>query len=943
VVHPPESALAALVADALNPDERRQLFRHLEECARCGQQVIELGGTLGPTRPLRVPVEGAEAPEAAPPAKEEVEPGPDPAATRASPAPPLQTSPEVAVPEARIGRYQLLRHVASGGMGSVYAAYDPELDRRVALKLLRRSRENRGDLELRLQREAKAMARLAHPNVVTVHDVGIYEGRVFLAMEYVDGGSLKDWLKAERRTWQQIRDAFVEAARGLAAAHQVGLVHRDFKPDNVLLGADGRVKVADFGLARGLGESAMEVLQNLATRAPSPTPTPSPFPSPWANDALDATLTASGVVLGTLSYMAPEQIRAQPTDGRTDQFAFGVALYAALHGVRPFPDKDARARLDLIERGELRPPRPGHTAPEWLGQVVLRMLRASPSERYGSMDEVLSELQRDKRRARLGPRAAAAIGALALVAVAVPAVAIRNQSLCRGAERQLEGVWDDSRKAQVRAALGADGEMFQRASVVLDRYAQDWAAERQEACAAARIRRDQTEAVLALRTGCLDLRLKELRHLVALLGAADAKLAGQAVDAALGLSSVRSCGDTTMLTSVVPPPDDPALRGAVDLRFGQLAEANALRLAGRYQEALGRAEAAVGSAEARRYRPLLAEALYLEGMVEERMGRAAGAEAALVAAMAAADVGRADLLRARVASELVYRTAMSSRFQEGRRWAALAEAALERTGGSPEYEGALSSNVGTLARAEGKLEEARDAYERAVKLLEHERGPEHPSTLIARANLANVYVDLQQPARAEPILEEAIAAIGRLRGAGHPTLVNALSSLTRARLRLGAPERALASAERALQIARAAHGDRHLRVASSLEWKATVLQELRQDAEALSLYRESLAIKQELLPPEDPQRAYAHDGIGQALLALGRAADAVPELETALKLRGPLPAERAETEFALARALWAAGKDRRRALELADRARADYAAGGQQDRVGEVERWRQQR
>jgi tetratricopeptide (TPR) repeat protein len=456
------------------------------------------------------------------------------------------------------------------------------------------------------------------------------------------------------------------------------------------------------------------------------------------------------------------------------------------------------------------------------------------------------------------------------------------------------------------------------------------------------IRRDQTEAVLALRTGCLDLRLKELRHLVVLLGTADTRLARQAADAAMGLTSVRSCRDTTALTSVVPVPDDPALREAVGQRFGLLAEANALRLAGKYQQALEVAEAAVGSPEAQKHRPLLAEALYLEGLLEERMSRQAESEAALVAAMAAADTGRADVLRARAASMLVSQAALSSRFLEGRRWATLAAAALERIGGNPEYEGGLSNHLGTLARAEGKLEEARDAYERAAKLLEHELGPDHSSALIARANLANVYIDLHLPAKAEPILEEAIAAIGRVRGAEHPALVNPLQSLTRVHLQLGAPERALASSERALKIARAAYGDQHLRVAGILEWKATALQELRRDAEALALYRESLAIKQKLLPPGDPERSYAHDGIGQALVALGRAAEAIPELETALSLRGPLPGERADTEFGLARALWAAGKDRRRALELADRARASYAAAHRKDRVEEVERWRQQ-
>jgi len=857
------------------------------------------------------------------------EKAPDPSAAAEVTAPWLSALPDLEVAEARIGRYQLLQHVASGGMGSVYAAYDPELDRRVALKLLHRSGDARGEYELRLQREAKAMARLAHPNVVTVHDVGIYEGRVFLAMEYVDGGSLKDWLKKARRSWQEIRDHFVEAARGLAAAHQVGLVHRDFKPDNVLLGAGGRVKVADFGLARGVGDATAAASPALAALSAS-------------TDSLDSTLTADGVVMGTPWYMAPEQLLSQPTDGRTDQFAFGVSLYEALYGVRPFQDKNPLARLEAIERGVTSEPPPDHGVPEWLGQVVRRLIRPNPADRYASMDEVASELQRDLRRKRLGPWTVAAISAAALAAVSVPAVVIHNQSQCRGAEHQLEGAWDAKARDQVRGALGGDAETFQRTAAVLDRYAQDWAKEREDACAATRIRRDQTEAVLALRTGCLDLRLKELRHLVALLSTADAALARQAVDAALGLSSVRSCADTAALTSAVPPPEDPVLRAAVDLRFDQLAEGNALRLAGKYPEALERATAAATSAEAQKHLPLLAEARYVEGVVEERMGRAADSEAALVAAMAAADAGRVDVLRARAASLLVYQAASASRFQEGRRWAQLAAAALQRTGGSPEYEGELSSNLATIARGEGKLDEARDAYQRAVKLMEHELGPDRPAPLIARANLAAVQIDLHQADQAVPLLEQAIAGMSRLRGTANPTLVGPLTSLTRAHLQLGEPDRALASADRALAIARAAYGDRHLRVAGMLEWKATALQALHRDAEALALYRESLAIKMQLLPATDSRLSFARDGIGQSLLGMGKAAEAVPELEAALALRGPLPEDRADTELALAKALWAAGQDRKRALELASRAREDYAAARRQDRVEEVERWRQQ-
>src|SRR4051812_35084898 len=263
-----------------------------------------------------------------------------------------------------VGRYDILRHLASGGMGAVYTAYDPQLDRRVALKVL----TGRGDSEvsqerhqLRLQREAQAMARLTHPNVVAVHDVGTFQGRVFLAMEFGDGVNLRQWLEEGKRSWREVRDLFVQAGQGLAAAHAVRLIHRDFKPDNVLIGKDGRARVADFGLARPTQESRHDDLEEREDRTGS-----------VELALLDTPLTQAGTVMGTPRYMAPEQIRAELTDERTDQFSFAVALYDALYGVRPFEPKTLAERLTAIEAGRIQAPPSGHGVPEWLGQAVRR-------------------------------------------------------------------------------------------------------------------------------------------------------------------------------------------------------------------------------------------------------------------------------------------------------------------------------------------------------------------------------------------------------------------------------------------------------------------------------------------------------------------------------------------------------------------------------------------
>jgi hypothetical protein len=286
---------------------------------------------------------------------------------------------------ARIGRFVVEGAIGAGGMGRVVAAYDPVLDRRIALKLLRAG-DTAGDA--RLLREAQAMARLAHPNVVAVHEAGAADGRVYLAMELVDGGTLRGWLAAPRG-WRDIRDRFVEAGRGLAAAHDAGMVHRDFKPDNVLVGRDGRARVTDFGLVRA---------------APTDAPV---APAPGVTSA----------VAGTPRYMAPEQHRGQPADARADQFAFCVALYEALWRADPFAAADAEARRARVLAGDASPPPPSRV-PARLAATVLRGLAADPAARHPSMQAVLEQLVRlpsRRRRARVVASALAA-GALAVVA-----------------------------------------------------------------------------------------------------------------------------------------------------------------------------------------------------------------------------------------------------------------------------------------------------------------------------------------------------------------------------------------------------------------------------------------------------------------------------------------------------------------------------------------------
>jgi len=294
---------------------------------------------------------------------------------------------EPPAPRDRIGRFAVLHEIATGGMGVVYAARDEQLDRKVAIKLLlareTRDRETYG----RMMREARAMARLSHPNVVQVHEVGRIEGDVFVAMEYLEGENLRGWLKAAPRSWRDVLEIFRQAGQGLTAAHAAGIVHRDFKPDNVVVTTDRRVKVLDFGLARW-HDPRDQLAAAEVEEAHVPSPEDDERPATGDDDGIS--LTKTGFVMGTPAYMSPEQHRGFPADARSDQFSFCVALYEALYGRRPFPGatfhKVAKA---ILERDPLPPPADSRV-PKWLHRVVMRGLSRDPAERFPSMSALLN-------------------------------------------------------------------------------------------------------------------------------------------------------------------------------------------------------------------------------------------------------------------------------------------------------------------------------------------------------------------------------------------------------------------------------------------------------------------------------------------------------------------------------------------------------------------------
>jgi eukaryotic-like serine/threonine-protein kinase len=358
-------------------------------------------------------------------------PTPDPNVTAPTGPPVILETPTL---RPLANRYIVLDVLGQGGMGTVAATYDTRLDRRVALKLMRPREDQEGaQQQVRMLREAQAMARLSHPNVVAVYDAGTLEdGTVFISMELVEGKTLQQWRKQHEGPWREVLAMYLEAGRGLAAAHDAGLVHRDFKPENVLVGKDGRARVTDFGLAR-IGAEA-----------------------PVIDQASDA---EAEMVMGTPGYMAPEVLLGEPVDARSDLFSFCVALYEALYRQPAFPGDTINARWAAQREGRINPP-PAHSpVPAWVASVVQRGLQVAPEQRPSSMRALLAALEDDpeKRRRDLQRVVGVIVGACALVALALAGWMQGDSRGCKDLDQRLVGVWDPPLQAKVRKALLSTG------------------------------------------------------------------------------------------------------------------------------------------------------------------------------------------------------------------------------------------------------------------------------------------------------------------------------------------------------------------------------------------------------------------------------------------------------------------------------------------------------
>jgi len=912
---PDENTFVALMERRLLPAEQAEVEAHVSLCTACRRLLALLSRTY--------------VIDEAGPATTAMPSEPVAAETSHSPDAPLALG-------TRIGRYVVFAPLGRGAMGTLYTGYDPDLERKVAIKLIRV--DGSGDLDAWSRfDEGKALARLSHPHVVSVYDVGRFDGGVFVAMELVEGETLRTWLRASPRGRREIVRTFLQAGQGLAAAHAAGLIHGDFKPENVLCGHDGRVRVTDFGLARTTSEGACE---------------------------------AGLVLLGTPAYMAPEQLQGRSADARSDQFAYCIALYEALEQRRPFFGDTVDQLATSIQGGPIRPRR----MPSWLRSIVLRGLSPRPEDRHSSMAALLGALARSGAAARRWALAALVILLASTVALVARGHRQRAQ-LCRG-EPRLQGIWDQSRKRTIREAFAASGKPYasdawRTVENRLNRYAAEWSAMYGETCQASQPSKQRSQQpMLALRMACLEDRLTHLDALTTLFSHADAQITEESVKALHQLESLGDCKAPAMLEgssfATDAPPDARALRA-------QLSRATALELVGKFEPALATAREVAQSAHLHNYRPLEAEALRTVGAIQKTL-RDKAAEQTLNEALWLAEASRRDELAAEISCLLVELLANDGRLTEAEQQLRRAGSAVERLGGGDSsaranllqvtgglrhvqgrysesaaaFRGALAldrelygnehhataSALLDLAGAlveQGQFEQALELEQESLSLFERMFGPAHPGVAATLQAIAATDFYLQRSQEAVPLLRRVLDISVRCYGPEHRTVATARATLGMHLSELGQHEEAIGQLEQAITITEHSFGKEHVEVAQNLRLLASA-QSARGDHEAARrAYERALAIDEKAYGKVHPMVLSDLAGMGKVLKAAGKPAEAIPIFERALAMRARVEGPQAEVpylKFLLAQSLWDAHRDRRRAFLLAQEAERDFRAIG---------------
>jgi tetratricopeptide (TPR) repeat protein len=784
--HLDADTLAAYVDGRLAPEQLGLADRHIDECRSCRLELSTL------------------------------------ASIHTQPA-----APQGEAPEGTLGRYHVLRELGRGSMGIVLRAYDPELARPVAIKLVRDVDAATRDL---LRREARSLAKLRHPNVVTVYDVIVEADGLYVAMELVEGDTLRGYCR--HRPPREILQACVRAGKGLAAAHDAGVIHRDFKPENVLCGAAGEVKVSDFGLAHATDEAS------------------------------------DGALAGTPAYMAPEVLRREPATAASDQFSFCVTLWELLTGERPTGGAPPRPTVAFAP------------VPAWVIRVLRRGLDRDPAARFPSMHALVAALEADpvarrRRRLLLG---AGGVAALVTGALAMQLAPRHEAAPCSFDARELGDAWTLERRTAVAYSITAasDADTARRVSSALDTHAAQWLASRRATCVA---ERSHDAATSGRRVACLDRNRREMGALTELLAASDRTLAGNAIEAVGHLADPDACATTSSAL-----PDDVAGRVLVEQGRTQLARATVLQWAGKDDEADAVADRLLGEPGPKLASSLKAETLLVRARVAVDRGRYDDAEALQFEALHAAEAGHDDMLVAMAWVEIVNTTgALQHRFELALSNARAADAALARVEPGTELQLRYIYAFGTTLMSHGNLDEARARLETGKAY-----GASDPRR---QAQLGLIELALCDIARQQGRLPDAHAAcesgMKRLEGALGPTHIRVGISLSM----LGAlafTEHDLATAqrvfERSISIFEARHAEENYAYALALSNIGATYSERGESAKAETYFTRSLAMFDKYHPTH-PQRLMPLQGLAGLALRHGNATAAIDYYVQIRKLR----------------------------------------------------------
>ncbi|MCA9692713.1 MAG: serine/threonine protein kinase, partial [Myxococcales bacterium] len=751
------------------------------------------------------------------------------------------------------------------------------LDRKVALKFIRTSQRDHQAARTRLYREAQALAKLSHPNVVTVHDVGTHGDQVWLSMEFVAGATLGAWRRAKRPGWRDVLEVMKQAARGVAAAHRAGLLHRDLKADNIMVGDDGRARVMDFGLARAGSEEREELAEEREI-------------STIRQDALSLELTAAGAMMGTPAYMAPEQFVGQAADERSDQYSLCATLWEALYGQRAHTGANLIQLVDAVTSGA--PPRApaGARVPGWLRRVVERGLAVDRERRHASVDALLAALEADPTRRRwlLGLGLGLALSGAAGLGVRHLQRA-RAIAACEAEGASIDEVWNADAQRRLHAGLVATAAPYAEAVAAnvtpyFTAQAADWRRARVDTCLDVHVRDRWDDDTHERALGCLDARRLELEALVDELSRADVTAVELAVNAASGLGQVAPCRDPLRLATMPTLPRD---RQGVRAFWRAKSAAMAQRDAGHFERGLELIAAARADAERLESPSLQADARRIEGDLLDHLGKYDDAEAAYEDAFfTGADAGAFELAADAGIGLVTVVGYRQARHDDGLRWSRQAEVMLSILGEDARSlrRARLLDGRGVILAAKGELEAAAGLFETTLSIRRDAFGPTHPRVAITLDNLANVRYAGGKYEEARALYEEALAIQEASLGVDHPKVATTLNNLAGVQEATGNTAEARALLERALTVRERLFGPDHPAVAMALGNLANVLRSSGAYADAEAMQRRALAIKERVYGPKHPSVAITLNNLAAVHASAGEREEARALYERAIAL-----------------------------------------------------------